>query len=99
MATNLLNFYSLERPAEEEKNINERLVITCPKNTFLGVMKLCLICYEYRESESNAYNGRGLARCCEERSRRKLLERMNEYLQDPATKFHEAAARLYMITG
>ena len=96
MATNLLNFYSLERPAEEEKNINERLVITCPKNTFLGVMKLCFICYEYRESESNAYNGRGLARCREEGATRKLLDRMNVFLQDPVTKFHEAETKLYI---
>ena len=96
MATNLLNFYSLESPAEEEKNINERLVITCPKNTFLGVMKLCFICYEYRESESNAYNGRGLARCCEEGATRKLLDRMNVFLQDPVTKFHEAETKLYI---
>ena len=95
MTTNLLNFYSLELPAEEKENIKERLVITCPKNTFLGVMKLCFICYEYRESESNAYNGMGLARCCEKGATRKLPDRMNLFLQDPVAKFHEAETKLY----
>ena len=41
----------------------------------------------------------GLAKCCEEGARHKLLDRMNVFLQYPATKFHEAAARLYMKTG
>ena len=50
---------------------------------------------KYRESDSNAYNCGGLARCCEERARRKLLV----FLQDLATKFHEAATRLHMKIG
>ena len=67
MTKNLVTFFSLEsRTDEEEENLNERLVITRSKNTFVGVKKLCFICNEYRESDSNAYNCGGLARCCEE---------------------------------
>ena len=67
MTKNLFTFFSLEsRTDEEEENLNERLVITRSKNTFVGVKKLCFICNEYRESDSNAYNCGGLARCCEE---------------------------------
>ena len=50
-------------------------------------------------SDSNAYNCGGLARCCEKVARRKLLDRINIFLKDPATKFHEAATRLYMKIG
>ena len=57
------------------------------------------MCSEYRESDSNPYNCGGLARRCEETGRRKLLDRMNVFLQDPAKKFHEAATRLYMKIG
>ena len=96
MTKNLFTFYSLESPTEEEGNLNERLVISRSKSTFVGVKKLCFICNEYRESDSNAKNCGGLTRCCEEEAR---LDRMNVLLQDAATKFHEAATRLYMITG
>ena len=47
------------------------------------------------ESDKNTYNCGGLARCCEEGARHKQLDRMNIFLQDPATEFHEAATRLY----
>ena len=57
---------------------------------------MCFICIEYWDSDSNAYNCGGLARCCEEGTKDKLLDRMNVFLQDPATKFHEAATKLYM---
>ena len=57
------------------------------------------ICNEYRQSDSNAYNCGGLARCCEERAKRKLLHRMHVFLQDPATKFYEVATRLCMEIG
>ena len=53
------------------------------------------ICNEYRESDKNAYNCGDLARCCEEGVRHKQLDRMNVFLQDPATEFREAATRLY----
>ena len=56
------------------------------------------ICNEYREPESDAYNCGDFARCCEG-ARHKLLNRMNVFLQNPATKFHEAATRLYMQIG
>ena len=45
------------------------------------------ICNEYRESDSNAYNCGGLTRFCEEGGRCKLLDRMNVFLQNPATNF------------
>ena len=100
MAKNLFTFYSLESPTEEEReNLDERLVITPSKSTFVGVKKLCSFCNEYRELDSSAYNCGGLARCCEEVARRKLLDRMNVFLQDPATKFHKAATRLYVKIG
>ena len=54
-----------------------------------------LICNEYRESDKNAYNCVDLARCCKEGARHKQLDRMNVFLQDPATEFHEAETRLY----
>ena len=57
---------------------------------------LRFICNEYRESDSNAYNCGVLPRWCEEGARRKLLDRMNVFLQDSATKFHKAATRLYL---
>ena len=60
---------------------------------------MCFICNEYRESDSNAYNCGGLARCREEGARLKLLDRMSVFLQDSSTKFHEAAIRLYMKIG
>ena len=92
--------YSLESPTEEEEeNLNERLVIARSKSTFAGVRRLYFICNEYRESDSNAYNCGGLARCWEERARHKLLDRMNVSLQDPATKFHDAAPKIYMKIG
>ena len=99
MTKNLFTFYSLESPTEEEKNLNEPLAITRSTSTFVGIKKLCFICNEYRESDSNAYNCGGFTRYCEEGARRKLLHRMNVFLQDPATKFHEAATRLYMKIG
>ena len=99
MIKNVFTFSSLESPTEEEENLSERLIITPSTSTFVRIKKLCFICNEYRESESNAYNCGGLARCCEEGARRKLLHRMNVFLQDPATKFHEAATRLYMKIG
>ena len=52
-------------------------------------------CNEYREPGSNAYNCGGLGRLCEEGARRELLKRMNVFLQDLATKFHEVATRLH----
>ena len=54
-----------------------------------------LICNEYRESDKNAYNCRNLARCCKEGARHKQLHRMNVFLEDPATEFHEAATQLH----
>ena len=84
---------------EEEDDLKERLVITRSKSIFVGVRKLCFICNEYRESDCNAYNCVGLARRCEQGARCNMLDRMNVFLQDPATKFHEAATRLYMKIG
>ena len=54
------------------------------------------ICNEYQEPNGNAYNCGGLARFCEEGKRRKMLDRMNVFLQDSVTEFHEATTRLYM---
>ena len=54
---------------------------------------MSFICIEYRDSDSNACNCGGLARGCEEGAKHKLLDRMNVFLQDPATTFHEAATR------
>ena len=46
-------------------------------------------------SNSNAYSIGGSVRCCEEGSRRKLLDIMNVFerflIKDPTTKFHEGA--------
>ena len=53
------------------------------------------ICNEYRESDKNAYNCGDLARCRVEGASHKKLDRMNIFLQDPQTEFHEAATRLY----
>ena len=88
-----------ESPTEEEENLNEGLLIKCSKNIFVGVKKLCFNCNEYREPDSNAYNCGDLAKCCEEGVGRKLLGTTNVFLQDPATKFHEAAAKLHMKIG
>ena len=96
---NLFTFFFLENPTGEEQNLNEQLVIAHSKSTLVGVRKLCSICNEYRQSDSNAYNCGGLARCCEERAKRKLLHRMHVFLQDPATKFYEVATRLCMEIG
>ena len=82
-----MTFYSLESPAEEEDNLNERLVVTLSKNTFVGVKKLCFIWNEFRESNSNAYNCGSLARCSEEGARCTPPDRMNVFLQNPATNF------------
>ena len=46
-----------------------------------------------RETDNNAYTLGGLGRCCEEGGRPKLLDRMNLFLQDSATRFHETAKR------
>ena len=59
----MFTFFSLESPTEEEENLKEQLVITRSKTTFVGVTKLCFICNEYRESDSNAYNCEGVKRC------------------------------------
>ena len=91
--------FFLENPTGEEQNLNEQLVIAHSKSTLVGVRKLRSICNEYRQSDSNAYNCGGLARCCEERVKRELLERMHVFLQDPATKFYEVATRLCMEIG
>ena len=93
MTKNLFTFYSLESPTEEEGNLNERLVISLV-STFVGVKKLCFICNEYRESDSNACNFGDLTRGCKEGVRCKLLDRINSFLQEPTKKFHEAATRL-----
>ena len=53
------------------------------------------ICNEYRESDKNAYNCGDLGRCRVEGASHKKLDRMNIFLQDPQTEFHEAATRLY----
>ena len=100
LTKNLFTFYSLESPTEEkEENLIERLVITKSKSTFVGVKKLCFICNEYREPDSNVYNHGGLVRWYEEGARSKLLDRMNVFLQYPATKFHEAATKFYLKAG
>ena len=91
-------FYSIESPTEEEENLNEGSVIARSKSTFLGFKMLRFICNEYRESDSNACNCGVLPRWCEEGARCKLLNRMNVFLQDSATKFHKAATRLYVKT-
>ena len=83
-----MTFYSLESPAEEKENLNERLVITLSKSTFVGVKKLCFIWNEFREFNSNAYNCGSLARGCEEGTRCTPLDRMNVFLQNPATNFY-----------
>ena len=54
---------------------------------------MCFIRNEYREPDINADNCLGLAGYFEERARDKQLERINVFLQDPATKFHEAATK------
>ena len=66
------------------------------KKYILRLKKFGFICNEYRESDSNAYTCGGLVRCCEEGARPKLLDRMNVFLQDSATKLHETAIRFYM---
>ena len=53
------------------------------------------ICNEYRESDKNAYNCGDLARCRVEGASHKRLDRVNIFLQDPQTEFHEAATWLY----
>ena len=53
------------------------------------------VCNEYREPDKNDYNCGYLARCCKEEARHKQLDRMNIFLQNPATEFHEAATLLY----
>ena len=57
------------------------------------------ICNEYRGSDKKAYICRGLARCCIQGARRKQLDRVKVFLQDPAIKFHEAATRLFTKIG
>ena len=99
MTKNLFIFHSPESPTEGEENPNKRLEVTLSKSTFVGITNLCFIYNEYWEPDSNAYKCGGLARCCEEGARRKLLDRINVFLQDPATKFHVAATRLYKKTG
>ena len=48
LTENLFSFYSLESPTEEEEeNLNEQLVITRSKSTFVGVKKLHFIYNEY----------------------------------------------------
>ena len=54
LTKNLFTFYSLESPTEEEENLNEQLVVTWSKVTFVGVKKLGFICNEYRQFDSNA---------------------------------------------
>ena len=91
-------YHLFSRKSNRKRRI-ELFVITRSKSTFVGVRKLCFTCYEYRESASNAYNCRGVARWCEERTRRKLPDRMNVFWQGQETKFHETAAGLYMKIG
>ena len=95
----LFTFYSLESPIEEEENLKELLLITCSKSTFAGIKKLGFICKEYRGSDKNAYICWGLARCCIQGARRKQLDRVKVFLEDPAIKFHEAATRLFRKIG
>ena len=81
------------------KRRKELFVITRSKSTFVGVRIQGFTCYEYRESASNAYNCGGVARWCEEGTRRKLPDRINVLWQGPEKKFHETAARPYMKIG
>ena len=99
LTKNLFTFYSLESPIDEEENLEELLLIACSKSAFAGIKKLGFICNEYRGSDKNAYICRGLARCCMQVARRKQLDRMNVFLQDPAIKFHEAATRIFTKIG
>ena len=79
-----MTFYSVESPTEEkEENLSEGLTIPQSKSTFVGVRKLYFIYSWYEEPDI----------------RQKLLDRMNVFWQEPTTKFHEAAIKLYMKIG
>ena len=82
--------YNWKRRREFKRMISS----TLSKSTFVWVKKLCFICNEYRESDSNACNFGDLTRGCKEGVRCKLLDRINSFLQEPTKKFHEAATRL-----
>ena len=99
LTKNLFAFYSLESTIGEKENLKELLVITYSKSIFVGIKELGFICNDYRESDKNAYILRGLEKCCTQGGRCKQFDRMNIFLQDQATQFHETVIRLYTEMG
>ena len=73
------------------ETVNRRI----SRNT--NLLKTCFICNERTHFDENAYNNGGIGRCSETGSKDKLINAMQEKMEDVSHTFHEAACRLKIL--
>ncbi len=76
---------------------SSRALLRRSNSQHLKAKTQCFICEEIRSSDTNSYFEGGLARCSQEKSRNRILERTELFLSMPEHRFNAAARRLKLL--